>query len=59
VFVSASHFQPGVNFHQHFWHQSRTAFAQIFFDAFTGNSIWQKLAKKMVLGTKAVTKNMH
>jgi len=40
-------------FHQHFWCQSRAAFEQIIFNAFNGNTIWQKCAKMVVLGAKA------
>jgi hypothetical protein len=34
------------NFHQHFWHQNREAYA------FNGNSIWQKCAEMWYLAQK-------
>ncbi len=39
-------------FHQHFWCQSRDAFAPIIFVAFNFNSIWQKMCQNMVLCKK-------
>jgi hypothetical protein len=46
-------------FYQHFWHQSRAAFAQINFDVFDGNSAFEKMSQNMVLGAKAVTPNIQ
>jgi hypothetical protein len=37
--------QIWVQFHQHFWRQSKYVFAQITFDAFKGNSVWLKCTK--------------
>ncbi len=41
-------------FHQHFCHQSRTAFAQIIINTFSGNKIWQNCTKIRCPSAKAV-----
>ncbi len=47
--------EPGGQFRQHFWHQSRAAFTQIIFDAFDVNSILGKVRQNMVFDAKDET----
>ncbi len=45
---------PGFQYHQHFWRQSRAAFAQLISDAILWQQRLAKTRQNVVLGAKSV-----